>query len=294
MNLPRVGILGMGDMGAALAKSLSGHGVTVLTTLEGRSAASCDRAKSSGVTLQARLADVVQTCDVFLSVVPPSKADILAEAVASHIARDRTGGPLLFVDCNAVTPDHACRLARMIEAAGGSFVDGSIIGPPPGVGTPRLYVCGNRAAELLAFDGMGLIVRDLRAPVGRASALKLLFSGLNKGFNALSATMVIAAERLDMGEALQAEIETMVPALSKRMTAQIPYLPVNAARWVPEMHEIAELLSEVGLSPGFHKGAAETFGLIANEFGNGETRETFDRSRTVRDLARACAARLHR
>jgi 3-hydroxyisobutyrate dehydrogenase-like beta-hydroxyacid dehydrogenase len=223
MSFPRVGILGMGDMGAALAAALVNHGVTVLSTIDGRSMNSCKRAHASGAMLYPKLADVVRGCDLFLSVVPSGAADALAEMVACHIDRSHNGQRLLFADCNAITPDHARRLASLIEAAGGSFVDAGIIGAPPGIGIPRLYLSGDRAAELLALDGMGIIPRDLRAPVGRASALKLLFAGLNKGFNALSATMAIAAEELDVGDALQAEIETMLPALSKRMESQIPF-----------------------------------------------------------------------
>jgi 3-hydroxyisobutyrate dehydrogenase-like beta-hydroxyacid dehydrogenase len=287
MNHPCVGIVGMGDMGAALAKSLVNHGVVVLTTLEGRSEASRQRAVHSGVWVKPDLVDVVQNCDVFLSVVPPAQADSVAQAVAASLNGSVRERQLIFADCNAISPDHASRLATRIEGAGGKFIDASIIGPPPGVDTPRLYASGDYAEGLLNFDGMGISVRNLGIPVGGASALKMLFSGVNKGFNALSTTMLIAAERLELGDFLEAEISKGLPGLFQRMTGQIPYLPVNAERLAAEMLEIAQLMTELSLPDGFHKAAAEIFRVIDRAYGKGETRETFNSSRTARDVARA-------
>jgi 3-hydroxyisobutyrate dehydrogenase-like beta-hydroxyacid dehydrogenase len=275
-------------MGAAIARSLVRGGVRVLTTSNGRSAGSAERAAKSGADVRPSLADVVGSADIFLSVVPSDQVHDLMRAVMSCDVKSRAA-PLLYVDCNAITPRQARELAQQVEAGGGDFVDASIIGPPPGVGVPRLYVSGKRTTELHLFDGMDMRVCDLGVECGRASALKLVFAGLNKGFNALSAAMLIAAERLGVGDCFEAEVADARPDFSARMVSQVPYLPVNAARWSVEMREVAELMREAGMPDGFHDAASGVFDLIAKAYGSSERRENFDRTRKPRDVARTCA-----
>ena len=81
----------------------------------------------------------------------------------------------------------------------------------------------------------------------------------------------------------------MFPPFLDRIESQLPYLPVNAARWVNEMEEIANVLSSMNLPKGFHEAAAEVFRILAGLDFAKETRETFDERRTARDVARAGA-----
>jgi pyrroline-5-carboxylate reductase len=69
---PTVAIVAQGNMGAALAKRLTEHKVTVLTALSGRSEASAKRAREAGMEAvdDRQLAEA----DFFLSIVPPGDA----------------------------------------------------------------------------------------------------------------------------------------------------------------------------------------------------------------------------
>ena len=88
----------------------------------------------------------------------------------------------MFVDCNAVNVETVRRISSIIEPTGASFVDGSIIGHPPDPqGGPTFYFSGSAAKELAAFEGLGLKVRIMEAPIGAASALKMAYAGINKG-----------------------------------------------------------------------------------------------------------------
>ena len=55
----------------------------------------------------------------------------------------------MFVDANAISPDSSRTVAGIVAAAGASYVDGGIIGPPPASadGT-RLYLSGPRAGNI--------------------------------------------------------------------------------------------------------------------------------------------------
>jgi 3-hydroxyisobutyrate dehydrogenase-like beta-hydroxyacid dehydrogenase len=77
---PIVAIIAPGNMGAAVAKRLTEHQVTVLTALAGRSEASATRAREAGM----RAVDdrELAQADFLLSIVPPGDALALAKRLA--------------------------------------------------------------------------------------------------------------------------------------------------------------------------------------------------------------------
>ena len=61
----------------------------------------------------------------------------------------------------------------------------------------------------------------------------------------------------------------------------VPRLPLDAERWIGEMHEISETFAAAGLPAEFHQGAARVFDLLTRTPIAAETRETVDASRTL-------------
>ena len=74
-----VGLLGIGEMGQAVGRTLRTNGVTVRTCLDGRSARTRGLAAAAGIEDVRSLADLLMASEVFLSVVPPAQAKTLAE-----------------------------------------------------------------------------------------------------------------------------------------------------------------------------------------------------------------------
>ena len=87
----------------------------------------------------------------------------------------------MFVDCNAVNVETVHRIASIIGSTGAQFVDGEIIGPPPGPQGEPPYISRPGAPALGALGDLGLKVRIMKGPVGAASALKMSYAGINKG-----------------------------------------------------------------------------------------------------------------
>ena len=77
------------------------------------------------------------------------------------------------------------------------------------------------------------------------------------------------------------EFAESMPAVYRRMSATVPHLPADSARWVGEMEEIARTFASVGVTPHFHEGARDIFALLAATPLAAETRETRDASRTL-------------
>src|SRR3954451_19692397 len=133
-----VAIVAPGNMGAAIGRRFAEDGVRVTTSLAGRSAASAKGADAAG--MQAVVDVALVQSDLVLSIVPPGDAIAFAERMAPHLASATTKP--VFIDCDAISPGTAARIAEIIAPTGAPFIDGGIIGarPQPGSKGPVLYV----------------------------------------------------------------------------------------------------------------------------------------------------------
>ncbi|HEY1362457.1 MAG TPA: NAD(P)-binding domain-containing protein, partial [Xanthobacteraceae bacterium] len=77
---PTIAVIAPGMMGAAVGRRLVDHGLTVLTSLAGRSADTLSRAKAAGMT-PASDSEIAAT-DFILSILPPGDAVGLARRFA--------------------------------------------------------------------------------------------------------------------------------------------------------------------------------------------------------------------
>ena len=261
---PIVSIIAPGMMGSAVAARLSACEIEVRTSLTGRSAASIARAQAAGMK-DVRDTELVEA-DLILSIVPPGEALALAERLAPAL-RDANRPPI-YVDCNAVSPDTVLRVAQVIQESGGTFVDGGIIGPPPQPDSSktRIYLSGPDAGKVAVLEQYGLFTPIQPGPIGAASAMKMSYAGITKGFTALGAAMMLAATQAGTAEALVAEMKISQPALLKWLSTQMPRMHSKAYRWVAEMEEIATFIGEDRPGAGFYASAARLYEAIAADF----------------------------
>lgn len=254
---PVVAIVAQGAMGSGVGARLVEHGLEVTTSLAGRSEASAKRAREAG--MRPVTDEEAVAADFFLSIVPPGDALPLAEKYASVIKRGNHKP--VYVDCNAVNPETAVRIADVISDSGAPFVDAGIIGGPPRRDgyRPAFYASGADAARFAALREFGLDARVMDGPVGAASAMKMSYAGITKGFTALAAVMMLAATRAGTAEALRQELSQSQPALLAWLERQMPAMYSKAYRWVAEMEEIADTFAAAGQPEGFHRAAAEVY-----------------------------------
>jgi len=254
-----VGLLNPGEMGTTVGATMRAGGAHVVWASEGRSAATRARAVENGLEDAGTLAAVVRESRVILSVVPPHGALDLARAVADLGFRG------LYVDANAVAPETAREIGRVVEAAGATFVDGGIIGPAARrPGTTRLYLSGPGAPEVaLLFAAGPLEALVLDAPAGAASAVKMAYAGWNKGSQALLAAIRAFAIAEGVDAALLGEWKISHPDLAARSERAFSDNARKAWRFVGEMEEIARSLGAADLPTGFHEAAREIYERLA-------------------------------
>lgn len=258
---PIVAVISPGAMGSSVAARLTERGVEVRTLLTGRSEVSIARARDARMrdATEAQIAEA----DIILSIVSPGDALALAERLRPALA-DAVRKPV-YVDCNAINPATVDRIAAVIAAARCPFVDGGIIGPPPrpGAKPTRIYLSGPDAERVAVLAEYGLSMPVLPGPVGIASALKMSYAGITKGFTALGAAMMLAATHGGTADFLRHELSTSQPELLAWLTRQVPNMYEKAYRWVPEMQEIAGFVGEDPAAQQLYAAAARFYEQIA-------------------------------
>jgi len=273
---PTVGLLAPGEMGHAVAAILQRNGVRVITNLAGRSERTAERARKARIDAVADDAALARESDIFLSIAPPGDALGIARRLAAA-ARPRET-PLVYVDCNAVSPATAEALGAIVVPAGFAYVDAGIIGPPPreGESRTRLYASGDAASQFSRLRDYGLDIRVVEGGIGAASAVKMCYAALTKGLMAISTQVFTTAHRLGVVGALRAELATSRPWVLDEAEQGLPKVPPKAYRWIAEMEEIGATFAGTGFSADMFKGAADVYRLVAAmEPGNVRTAEDY-------------------
>ncbi|HKH67838.1 MAG TPA: DUF1932 domain-containing protein, partial [Reyranella sp.] len=217
-------------MGSGVGTVLTQHGLRVLTVLEGRGAATRERAAKAGMADAGDFDTLVRECDAFLSILPPAAAPALAEQVAAAVRR--TGADLLYADCNAVAPGTARGVAAIVTAAGARFADAGIIGPPPTRPGSRFFTSGPGAAELMQLRDFGIDIKNVEGEVGKASGLKMCYAALTKGLQALGTELLTTARVLGVDEELKEQQSRDMAPVIAILDRALPSMIPKAYRWV--------------------------------------------------------------
>ena len=136
MDVSIVGLLHPGEMGAAVGAVLRSQGHEVLWASQGRSEATRERAERAGLRDAGSVDALAREADLVLALCPPH--------AARDVAAQLAGYERLYVDANAVAP----ATARAIGARFRRFVDGGLVGSPPGSSPTRLYLSGDEAESV--------------------------------------------------------------------------------------------------------------------------------------------------
>ncbi len=167
----RVGFVGLGAMGAHMARNL--HKAGLLASVYNRTPQKAESlAAELGIPASATLVELATRVDAIVSCVS-ADADVLE---VTHQLAPRLGTGALLIDCSTVAADTARRAAELLRPSGAAFLDCPVSGGTEGARDGTLAVmCGGdpqafeRARPILA--AMGRTV-TLFGPVGSGQAAK--------------------------------------------------------------------------------------------------------------------------
>ena len=200
-------------------------------------------------TRSASLAEALAGAAVILSLVTADEALAVATAAAACIAPGA-----LFLDMNSVAPDAKRAAARAIDDAGGRYVDVAVMAPvePARLGVPLLASGPYASAGAATLAGLGFTnVRVVGGDVGRASAIKMIRSVMIKGQEALTAEMMLAADRAGVAEEVLASL-----GAGWRETADynLERMATHGRRRAAEMEQAARTLESLQVDPVMTRG----------------------------------------
>ena len=281
MSKKTVGILMPGDMGHGCGKVFLENNFRVVSALNGRSNRTKKLSETAGIEDVASIENIVNYSDIILSILPPEKAYEQAVQVNKVILKSQK--PTTYVDCNAISPETVKNINQEISSEFCNFIDAGIIGLNPIVekGQTRFYVSGPNTDPIMMLNNKGIIIKDLGKEIGKASAMKMVYASATKGTFALHAAVLTTAHKLGLSNDYFTELEYSKPDILLAMERMVPRIPLDAARWEGEMHEIAKTFSDAGVTSKFHEGSAEIMSLANKTPIAEETRETVDKNRSL-------------
>lgn len=202
----KIGFVGVGRMGANMARRLRdcGHAITAVFDVNTANARAV--AGELGASARATLAEVTAAADLVFTVVPDDAAQ-LAVFAESGDSLLRGADGRTFVNCATITPATHVEVERRARAAGASTLEGCMASSIPQARNGTLYLmCGGDRA---VFDRVQPVLAQLSSalryigPAGRAAQVKAL---VNLVMNINTAGL---AEGLGLGAALGLDLDML-------------------------------------------------------------------------------------
>jgi 3-hydroxyisobutyrate dehydrogenase-like beta-hydroxyacid dehydrogenase len=291
----RLAVIGFGEAGRILGAGLAASGHFDVSAFDilvrdpaGRGPMLAAAAERNVTMAESHRAAIAGARIVVSAVTASASTDVAREAAASLAPGQ------IFADINSVSPGTKRINARLIEDAGGHYVDVAVMAPVPpyGLRVPIL-LGGGRAAELakrLAPAGMKLeVVAD---SVGTASAIKMCRSVMIKGIEALVVESMLGARRYGVEDRVLASLEETFPQMKwdERADYLVSRVVVHGRRRAAEMREVAATLREVGLLPFMASATAECQDRIADLAEADARSRAMEKDFSWRDFADGIAA----
>ncbi len=170
----RIGVCGIGRMGAALVERLLQQGYAV--SVWNRTRAKADALVAAGAAVAATATELARDCDIVISIMSDDAAlESAYRGDRGLLAGARAGK--LFIEMSTVRPESVVALARDAEAKGALFIDAPVGGTvgPAREGKLFAFVGGNDAAVALARPLLEKLCRRIEhlGPVGSGALMKL-------------------------------------------------------------------------------------------------------------------------
>jgi 3-hydroxyisobutyrate dehydrogenase len=208
----RIGVVGIGRMGANIARHLKDVGYTISALYDVAPDRIAELAQELGSTGYAKLADVTANSDVIITVVTDDGAMRTIFAATGDSLLTGARGKI-FVNCATITPAVHVEAAERASAAGARTVETLMASSIPQARDGKLYlICGNDETAFNAIkpilEHMSVSLKFVGGP-GKAAQVKAL---INMLMNINTAGL---AEALGLGDALGLDLTMLREVFSQ-------------------------------------------------------------------------------
>jgi 3-hydroxyisobutyrate dehydrogenase-like beta-hydroxyacid dehydrogenase len=271
MNLETIGLVGYGEVGKIFSEGLHGKpGVRTVSSWDlkfadaGSRAAELAHAARAGVTASPSMQALCQASSLVISAVTASNTLAVAQEAAGHLLPGA-----LFLDLNSASPGTKQQCAKLIEAAGGHYVEAGVMTsvPPYGIRVPML-LGGSRAVDLAGvLSAWGMNAKAVSETIGVASATKMCRSVMIKGLEALVIESFTTARRHGVEDAMLATLQETFPGIDwpRQGAYFFSRVALHGQRRAEEMQEAANTVSEAGFEPFMAQGITGKHAWMAEQ-----------------------------
>jgi 3-hydroxyisobutyrate dehydrogenase len=202
----KIGFVGVGRMGANMARRLNECGYRITAVYDAYPSAAADLAREVGARHARTLAAVTAAADVVFTVVTDDAAQLSVFAEDGDSLLVRSKGKV-FVNCATITPKTHVEIARRAKKRGAATLEGCMASSIPQARQGTLYLmCGG---ERKCFERVKPILEKLSTAlrfVGRAGQAAQVKALVNMVMNANTAAL---AEGLGLGDALGLDLNML-------------------------------------------------------------------------------------
>ncbi len=139
MTKPSIGVVGLGRMGANMARRLHDCGYPVKGLFDVSSALAETLAEELGLTSSPSLADVTRNCDVVITVVPDDKAmEVIYFSSEDNLLMHARG--TLFINCATITPEVHVAVKAKADEIGADVLECPMASSIPQARNGTLYL----------------------------------------------------------------------------------------------------------------------------------------------------------
>ncbi len=179
MSSRKLGFIGLGIMGRAMAENLLKSGSSV--TVYNRTRARAEEMKSLGARVADTAADAARGSDVVISMVSDPAA--VRDVILGHGgAVEGLGQGAVLIDCSTIDPKTTMEVSEAARSRGASFLDAPVTGSKIGAEKGELIMIVGGTPELIASvqDVFDVISKKvvIAGPTGSGVWMKLCFNTL--------------------------------------------------------------------------------------------------------------------
>ena len=251
----RLGIIGFGEVGYHISKGLKNEGINQIVAYNNGSRnkppytpAFQQKAESIGVKLALTPAELAGSTDFILSTVIPTTSVEAAAEAAPFLTPSH-----LYVDLNSCSPEAKKEGYTILKKRSVRYVDGAILdGPRQKEHRSYILASGEGAKEFHdVMSKYGMNIRVISENVGDAALLKMIFSVISKGIQALAWESFLALHKAGLGPEVFDGTDNWVKQtrLFERADLVIGHSAIHARRRVGEMEFAGDTLRSLGIEP---------------------------------------------
>lgn len=264
----RIGLVGYGEVGRILAEDLQTLGVARVLAYDVKFGGANEaplraHAEAHAVHVCASHAALVREADFIISAVTASQTVAVARACAAGV---KSGA--WFLDFNSASPGAKQEAARLIDGAGGKYVEAAVMTsvPPYRIRVPLLLGGAHAAALLPLISQLGFVGEVSSDKIGVASATKMCRSVMIKGLEAMVIEAFTTARAYGVEDQVLASLKETFPGVDWEQQGNYFFQRViqHGRRRAEELRESAATVKEAGLMPWSASGTAERQAWVAD------------------------------